>query len=170
MNKKNFIRKIVNEAFENINNELENKSDEELLKEATFKEIEFEGEENSINNRLIHLKIFVNKRPININGLNFDAEKVPNIDENGYQLHINVPSELRQQGIMTKLYTAFLMRCGNIVSLYSNRVGTYAKEVNKSVEHDNAIDKALLKVAKYTNAKMETLYNNNKEIGVIISL
>ena len=99
------------------------------MTKASINDIEFEGEESS---GLINLNILINNKPINVKGLLFQCEPKFNIAENSYQLHIVIPHELRQNGIAEKLYTVFLMKYGNIISLNSNRVSKYAEIIGKN--------------------------------------
>ncbi len=100
-------------------------------------------------------------------GISLMAEPKPKIGENMFQLHISLDESLRRKGIATKLYQAFIMKCGDIVSLYSNRVGTYAKENDKSIPLDLSIDKIFNHLWELPNVTIEKVFSNDgKEIGI----
>lgn len=170
-NLKKLIKEAVDDSFKEFNglSERENKTDEEILMEASVDSISFEGEE-IVEGRMYKLNIIIDGRALHIDGLLFEAEDKSRISWGAYQLHISLPSNLRQKGIATKLYMAFLKTVGDIVSLYDNRVGTYAAKVNKSESYDSAPDKILLTIARNANANIEKLYSGEEEVGFIVSL
>lgn len=170
MNKDKILASIVNEAFNKFLKEYDDmmqkeQTDEYILLNADPNDIIFEKGDNL---GLIHVNIYVNDKLINIKGLRLSVEPKPRIESGAFQLHISVPTALRQKGVATKLYTVFLQKYGNIVSLYSNRISTYAKENGMSVSHDSAIDKMLLSAAKNASADVERLYFGDTEAGLIL--
>ena len=167
------LQRIIIEAIEDVinnaktNDDNNQPSDEELLINASVDDIDLEIENDE--ERISNISISVLNHSINIEGLIFQAEIKQTFK--AYQLHIILPPHLRRQGIMTKLYQVFLVTIGDIVSLYSNRVGEYAKTVNSTEDYDSAIDRALITIADRTNANIEKLSTEEgQELGIIVSL
>ena len=104
-------------------------------------------------------------------GLLFMAEPKFRIQQGAYQLHITIPEEIRGRGLAYKLYYSFLTKCGDIVSLYSNRNGEYAKSIGKFNGEDSAIDKIFIRLSQLPNVTVDGLFDNEgNQMGVIACL
>ena len=169
------ITVISDDISNNSENLTEGEEDEPspstLLHHATIDDIEFEAQNGMINN-MYDLNIYVNGKLIVIDNLLFACEDKSNISPNAYQLHISIPQELREKGIATKLYKCFLLKVGDIISLFSNRISSYAREENKEIDSDRAIDNILAKIVdEMPNADIDMLNTEDgKPLGYIVYL
>lgn len=84
-----------------------------------------------------------------------------------YQLHITIDESIRQLGIATKLYRAFINIHGSACSLYKNRKENYYKTNNLDDSTNGAISKLWAKLDLYPEINITPLNRNDQEIGVI---
>lgn len=149
----------------NVSEEEDLKCDPIQLADADVKDIFFEFE--NFNGMLYATILLGDCKFSKKDGISFMAEHKPRIGNNMFQLHISLDERLRRNGIATKLYQAFITKCGDIVSLYSNRVGTYAKGQGKEIPLDSSIDKIFKHLSTLPNVKVEKVFSNDgKELGV----
>lgn len=144
---------------------------EDILLQANVDDIDFEAHDK-MKGSLYDLRILVNGEPLEIDDLYFACEDKSNISPNAYQLHIEVPQRLRQNGIASKLYQCFLLKVGDIISLFSNKASRYAETYGETNASDDSIDKILTKLAKMIpNVNIDILSTEDgKHLGYITYL
>lgn len=160
---KESLYNIIKESFEDVITEVGYEI--ELLSNASWQDIELEAEEYDFFYRL---SVFVNGEKIkSIN--KFWCEYKPKYG--AYQLNIELPNQFRNKGVATKLYMAFLKKCGNIISFINNRNSAYAHLTHQEKDFDIAIPKLLDKVGELSGAKKEILLDKqtNEIVAVILS-
>lgn len=152
---------MLEEDDEEISNS-ENDITIEELRNVRPEEIEFDIDE-AVNSTSITLNLsnryqilpIINGKKINVEIINFQAEKRNVMGEELYQLHIEIKEQIRHIGLGFKLYYAFILTFGMAYCGYGRRLN--------NVEIPRIWEK-LGQLPNVTTTKI--IGNNNKEIGI----
>ena len=100
--------------------------------------------------------------------VNLRAEEIFLSDtDKTYQLHITIDESLRQLGIATKIYRAFINIYGSACSLFANRKETYYDRNHMQDTTNGAISRLWNTLSTYPEIETQTITRYGQDIGII---
>lgn len=134
---------------------------------CTVDDIDFNEEEYNLNGITLPrgmwiLHVLVNGTEVPTEYVYFRAEEMSKL--NSYQLHVNIDEKIRRNGIVFKLYQAFIKIFGSACSLFKNRASTFYDENGRPIPSDEAINKLWMKLSELPNIKLLNIVNFKKDV------